>query len=51
MNLLTIVIIAIGLAMDAFAASIATGATHKKPSSNHAFRLALAFGGFQVILS
>ena len=50
MNLLTIIIIAIGLAMDAFAISVATGATYKKPGSNHAFRRAFAFGGFQTIM-
>jgi len=50
MNLLTIFIIAIGLAMDAFAVSVATGATYKKHRSNHAFRMAIAFGGFQAIM-
>jgi len=50
MNLLTIIIIAIGLAMDAFAVSVATGATYKKSGSNHAFRMAFAFGGFQAIM-
>ena len=50
MNLMTIIVIAIGLAMDAFAVSIATGATYKKPGSNHAFWMALAFGGFQAIM-
>ena len=50
MNLITIIVIAIGLAMDAFAVSIATGATYKKTGSNHAFRMAFAFGGFQAIM-
>jgi len=50
MNILTIIIIAIGLAMDAFAVSVATGATYKKQGSNHAFRMAFAFGGFQAIM-
>lgn len=50
MNILTIIIIAIGLAMDAFAVSIASGTFYKKPQKSHAFRLALAFGGFQAIM-
>ena len=50
MDILTIIVIAIGLAMDAFAVSIATGATYKKSKSYHAFRIAFAFGGFQAIM-
>ena len=36
--------------MDAFAVSIATGASYKKPESKHALIIALAFGGFQAIM-
>jgi len=36
--------------MDAFAVSIATGATYKKSGNSHAFRMAFAFGGFQAIM-
>ena len=50
MNILTIIVIAIGLAMDAFAVSVTTGATYKKQKSVHAFRIAVAFGGFQAIM-
>ena len=50
MNLVTITVIAVGLAMDAFAVSIATGATYKKPGRGHAFNMALAFGSFQAIM-
>jgi putative Mn2+ efflux pump MntP len=50
MVLLTIVIIAIGLAMDAFAVSIVSGAAYKKLNIRHAFRLALFFGGFQAFM-
>ena len=50
MNLITIIVIAIGLAMDAFAVSVATGATYKKPRSNHALQMAFAFGSFQAIM-
>ena len=50
MNLATVTVIAIGLAMDAFAVSIATGATYRKPGTNHALRIALAFGSFQSVM-
>ena len=50
MNLITIILIAIGLAMDALAVSIATGAMYKKQESNHAFAIAFAFGGFQAMM-
>ena len=36
--------------MDAFAVSIAVGAAYKRPSIRHAFRTALAFGGFQAVM-
>jgi len=49
-NLLTIVVIALGLAMDAFAVSVTIGAVYKKPGIDHAFRTALAFGGFQAVM-
>lgn len=50
MRVITIIVIGVGLAMDAFAASIATGATYKKRKTSHAFRLAFAFGSFQAIM-
>jgi putative Mn2+ efflux pump MntP len=50
MDFITIFIIAVGLSMDAFAVSIAVGATDKRPGVRHAFRTALAFGGFQAIM-
>ena len=50
MVLLTIVIIAIGLAMDAFAVSIVSGAAYKQLHIKHALRLALFFGGFQAFM-
>lgn len=50
MDLTMIVVIAIGLAMDAFAVSIATGAVYRQPKVNHALRMALAFGAFQAIM-
>ena len=50
MNIITIIVIALGLAMDAFAVSITTGATYKRSYPNHAFRMAFAFGSFQAIM-
>lgn len=50
MSHLTIIVIAIGLAMDAFAVSIASGVSLKCFKANLAFRVALFFGGFQAIM-
>lgn len=50
MNLFTIIIIALGLAMDAFAVSIASGVTLKCFKVGHALRVALFFGGFQALM-
>jgi putative Mn2+ efflux pump MntP len=50
MDLITIVFIALGLAMDAFAVSIASGVTLKKVRLRYAFRVAFFFGGFQALM-
>ncbi|MDD5063707.1 MAG: manganese efflux pump MntP family protein [Phycisphaerae bacterium] len=50
MQLLTIIIIAVGLAMDAFAVSIVSGSVYKQLKIKHAFRIAIFFGGFQAIM-
>ena len=50
MELLTIVIIAIGLAMDAFAVSIVSGSTCRQLKIKRALRIALFFGGFQAFM-
>ena len=50
MGLITIIIIALALAMDAFAVSIVSGSTYKKLQIKHAFRIALFFGGFQALM-
>jgi len=50
MHILTIIFIAVGLAMDAFAVSIAIGASYKRTRLAHAFRIAFAFGAFQAIM-
>ncbi|MBT3354213.1 MAG: manganese efflux pump [Candidatus Scalindua sp.] len=50
MNLLSILIIAVGLAMDAFAVSITCGLTLKRLKIKHAFTIALSFGFFQGVM-
>ena len=50
MGLITIVIIALALAMDAFAVSIVSGTTYRQLEVRHAFRMALFFGGFQAFM-
>jgi len=50
MELLTIVFLAVGLAMDAFAVSIVTGSIYKELHIRHALRMALFFGGFQSLM-
>ncbi|HPR16827.1 MAG TPA: manganese efflux pump MntP family protein [Candidatus Cloacimonadota bacterium] len=50
MDFLTIILIAVGLAMDAFAVSIASGVTLKGFQLRAGFRLALFFGGFQALM-
>ena len=50
MDAITIVIIAFGLAMDAFAVSVASGLAIKKLKVHHALRIALFFGAFQAVM-
>lgn len=50
MDALTIILIAIGLAMDAFAVSIAKGIIIEHKRRESAFRLASFFGGFQMLM-
>ncbi len=50
MDFITIFLIALGLAMDAFAVSIASGVTLKCFKAVPAFRMAIFFGGFQAIM-
>lgn len=50
MKLWTILFIAVGLAMDAFAVSVVTGSVYKEFKLRHALRMALFFGGFQAIM-
>jgi len=50
MPLINITIIAVGLAMDAFAVSIATGVSLKEVNARQIFRLAWHFGFFQAMM-
>lgn len=50
MDVLTILLIAVGLAMDAFAVSIAKGIVVKSHKRRTALLLGLFFGGFQMLM-
>ncbi|MBI4687055.1 MAG: manganese efflux pump [Nitrospirae bacterium] len=50
MTTLTILLIAVGLAMDAFAVSITSGLAIKQLRIRHALMIALSFGLFQAIM-
>jgi putative Mn2+ efflux pump MntP len=47
---ITIFIIAVGLAMDAFVVSIVSGSTYSQLHVRHALRMALFFGAFQAVM-
>ncbi|HEY5505682.1 MAG TPA: manganese efflux pump MntP family protein [Sedimentisphaerales bacterium] len=50
MELLAVIAIAVGLAMDTFAVSIVTGAAYKQLHLRHTLRMAGFFGGFQALM-
>lgn len=50
METITIILIAVGLAMDSFAVSIANGITITEQRIPHAFRIAFSFGLFQALM-
>jgi len=50
LHTITIVIIAVGLAMDAFVVSIVSGSAYRHLHFRHALRMALFFGVFQAIM-
>ena len=50
MDLFTVILIAVGLAMDTFAVSIAKGIVIEKQRRKSAFLLASFFGGFQMLM-
>jgi putative Mn2+ efflux pump MntP len=49
-GLITITIVAVGLAMDAFAVSIVSGSAYKQLKVKHALRIAIFFGAFQAFM-
>lgn len=50
MDFATVILIAIGLSMDAFAVSIAKGVTVQRDRRRSAILLASLFGGFQALM-
>ena len=50
MELVTIIIIAVGLAMDAFVVSIVSGGAYRQLHVKHALRMAIFFGAFQAFM-
>jgi len=50
MEILTVILIAVGLAMDAFAVSVVTGSVYQELHVKHVLRMALFFGAFQAIM-
>ncbi len=50
MDLVTVIGIAVGLSMDAFAVSIASGCSEKNEKFGRILRMALFFGGFQFLM-
>ena len=50
MDMITIILIALGLAMDAFTVSITSGFALRSLKIRHAFRIAVFFGLFQTIM-
>ena len=50
MDIISIIFIAFGLAMDAFAVSITSGLTIKHLRINNALEIAILFGLFQAIM-
>jgi manganese efflux pump family protein len=50
MEILAVILIAVGLGMDTFAISIVAGSVHRTLRLSHALRMASLFGGFQVAM-
>ncbi|MEE1280780.1 MAG: manganese efflux pump MntP family protein [Acutalibacteraceae bacterium] len=50
MDYISVICIAIGLAMDAFAVSVSNGATTRNLKLPYAIKLSLFFGGFQFLM-
>ena len=50
MDYFTLLLIAFGLSMDAFAVSISNGITIQRQRANHALRIGIFFGSFQALM-
>jgi putative Mn2+ efflux pump MntP len=50
MGFITIIVIAVGLAMDAFVVSIVSGGAYRQLHVKHALRMAIFFGAFQAFM-
>ena len=50
MELITIIVIAVGLAMDALVVSIVSGGAYRQLHVKHALRMAIFFGAFQAFM-
>ena len=50
MDILSIILIAIGLSMDAFAVSVTNGIIIKDIKMGHALKIGLYFGAFQAVM-
>ena len=50
MDPLTLLLIALGLSMDAFAVSISNGITIQRQRANHALKIGIFFGSFQALM-
>ncbi|NFT14499.1 manganese efflux pump [Clostridium botulinum] len=50
MDLISVILISIGLSMDAFAVSITNGAMISKVTASEGIRIGLFFGGFQALM-
>lgn len=50
MNSITLLLIAFGLSMDAFAVSISNGITIQHQRANHALKIGIFFGSFQALM-
>jgi putative Mn2+ efflux pump MntP len=49
-DIITIILLAVGLSMDAFAVSISSGIILMRPTIYHALKIGLFFGGFQAVM-
>ena len=50
MNIFDVLLVSLGLAMDAFAVAVASGATMQRLNLPYALKMGLFFGGFQMLM-